>query len=167
MSDVNEAWDSGLFQIRGPYYEQGRTIGHASLACDALGQSLASFVEWLPEGFMSNESTWTRFMYVFVNLVDSRIEVLFDGREDTGSISREATFPLPEDVSDDHPLLSPQEYSDSEVFAALTDAIRPTWQVELVEESTIAMFRGEINVSLILREFEETVTTIHRWNRPT
>jgi hypothetical protein len=167
MSDVNEAWDSGLFQIRGPYYTQGRTIGHASLARDALGQSLASFVEWLPEGFMSNECMWKRFMYVFVNLVDSRIEVLFDQLEDMGAISREATFPLSEDASDYHPLLSPEEYSDSEIFAALTDAIRATWQVEPVEESTVAMFREQINVSLILREFEETVTTIHRWNRPT
>ena len=165
MSDVNKAWDSGLFQIHGPYYEHGRTIGHASLAHDALGQSLVSFVEWLPEGFMSNESTWKSFMYVFVNLVDSRIEVFFDMREDTGEITREATFPLPQDVSDDH-LLLPGEYSDSEVFAALIDVIRPTWQIEPVEDSTIALLKGEIHVGLILKEFEETVTTVHHWNRP-
>ena len=166
MSDIDNVWDSGLFQIRGPYYEHGLTIGHASLARDALGQSLASFVEWLPEGFMSNESTWTRFMHVFVNLVDSKIEVFFDMREDAGEITREATFPLPEDVSDDHPLLLPEEYSNSEVFAALIDAMRPTWQVEPVEDSTIALLKGEIHLDLFLKEFEETVTTIHHWNRP-
>lgn len=119
MSEVNETWDSGLFQIRGPYYEHGLTIGHASPAYDGLGQSLASFVEWLPEGFMSNESAWKSFMHVFVNLVDSKVEVFFDGREDGNEITREATFALPPHVSDDHPLVLPQQYSESEVFAAL------------------------------------------------
>jgi|SRR5215469_1876380 len=161
MSDRTETWDSGLLQVRSAHLGDGCTIGHASLARDALGQSLACFVLWLPEGFMSNDYEWARSMYVLANLIDSRVDVLFDLRSDTGEISRAGSFPLPQAAEgQDSPLSWPEEFSDGEVFVALIDAIQSTWQVEPVEEATLALLREQTRPS---REFEDGVARMHRW----
>jgi hypothetical protein len=127
MSDIKQAWDSGLLQVRNSCFAHGCTVGHASLTRDALGQSLARFVLWLPDGYMSNNS-WrdSNSMHVLAYLIDSRVDVLFDLRSDTGEISREGSFPLPQEPQgQDDPLRSPEEYSEREIFAALMEAIRP------------------------------------------
>lgn len=168
MSDIKQAWNSGLLQVRNSSFEHGCTVGHASLTRDALGQSLACFVLWLPEGYMSNDSWWDNsFMYVLANLVDSRVDVLFDFRMDFGEISRQGSFPLRQEVQGGYdPLRGPEDFSDKEVFAALMEAIRPTWQVEPVEEATLALLREQAGPRP-RREFDEVVATIDRWEPPT
>jgi hypothetical protein len=63
---------------------------------------------------MSNDSWWNdTSMYVLASLIDSRVDVLFDLRSDTGEIVREGSFPLPPAAEgQDDPLSWPEEFSD-------------------------------------------------------
>ena|ERR1022692_1936122 len=60
-------------------------------------------------------------------------------------------------------LYAPSEYDDGEVFGALADAIRPTWQVEPVEDATLEQLRTG---TLAHDPFEKRFAHMHRWHRP-
>jgi hypothetical protein len=155
MESVNDRWTSGLFQLRAPGNGIDCTVGYATLTRDAL----ACLTLWLPEGYMSEGYAWFARMYILDNLVDASVEVLFDFREDTGQISREGSFSLPSRKEDD-PLYDPEEYGDDEVFAALVNVIRPEWQIDPVEDKTLA----QIQIETAAHEpFGEQFANMRRW----
>jgi hypothetical protein len=92
-----------------------------------------------------------------------QVDALFDFRIDYGEISRQGSFPLRQEVHGGYdPLRGPGDFSDREVFAAVMEAIRPTWQVEPVEEATLALLREQPGPRP-RREFNEVVAAIDRW----